>query len=179
MQVEKKFFRWNYLMKKDTPSESMIRFCESCGKTLSPSETCNICNADVQVGFQESQNMSRSNIYGFNRTFIGPYSDSATRSGKRLSELNVSFECPDIPMLGIKGGPIDVQRFIYWNFLKCFWKEDLGFELSKSTNYDWYAPSNAKRYSKEEFLKLGNDNCLKVCFFHQEEACYSARFKKI
>lgn len=107
------------------------------------------------------------------------FSVQLTELGKRLSELNVSFECPDIPMLGIKGGPIDVQRFIYWNFLKCFWKEDLGFELSKSTNYDWYAPSNAKRYSKEEFLKLGNDNCLKVCFFHQEEACYSARFKKI
>jgi len=24
------------------------------------------------------------------------------------------------PELGIKGGKYDLQRFIYWNFLKCF-----------------------------------------------------------
>ncbi|HEY2720480.1 MAG TPA: class I SAM-dependent methyltransferase, partial [Chitinophagaceae bacterium] len=72
------------------------------------------------------------------------FSEQLTELGKRLSELNVSFESPDIPLLGIKGGEYDIQRFIYWNFLKCFWKEDWGFELSKSTNFDWYAPSNAK-----------------------------------
>lgn len=106
------------------------------------------------------------------------FSAQLTELGKRLSELNVSFDCPEIPMLGIKGGVIDVQRFIYWNFLKCFWKEDWGFDLSKSTNYDWYAPSNAKRFSKEEFLDMAKANDLKVTFFHQEEACYSGRFAK-
>ncbi len=106
------------------------------------------------------------------------FSAQLTELGKRLSELNVSFDCPEIPMLGIRGGVIDVQRFIYWNFLKCFWKEDWGFELSKSTNYDWYAPSNAKRFSKEEFLDMAKANDLKVTFLHQEEACYSGRFAK-
>lgn len=101
-----------------------------------------------------------------------------TELGKRLSELNVSFESPDIPLLGIKGGTYDIQRFIYWNFLKCFWKEDWGFDLSKSTNYDWYAPSNAKRFSKEEFLDMVKANHLTVSFFHEEEACYSGRFLK-
>lgn len=106
------------------------------------------------------------------------FSAQLTELGKRLSELKVSFDCPDIPLLGIKGGVIDVQRFIYWNFLKCFWKEDWGFDLSKSTNYDWYAPSNAKRFSKEEFLDMAKANDLKVTFLHQEEACYSGRFAK-
>ncbi|MBK7375552.1 MAG: class I SAM-dependent methyltransferase [Chitinophagaceae bacterium] len=106
------------------------------------------------------------------------FSAQLTELGKRLSELNVSFDCPEIPMLGIRGGVIDVQRFIYWNFLKCFWKEDWGFDLSKSTNYDWYAPSNAKRFSKEEFLDMAKANDLKVTFLHQEEACYSGRFAK-
>jgi len=101
-----------------------------------------------------------------------------TELGKRLSELNVSFESPDIPLLGIKGGTYDIQRFIYWNFLKCFWKEDWGFDLSKSTNYDWYAPSNAKRFSKQEFLDLVNENNLTVSYLHEEEACYSGRFLK-
>jgi len=106
------------------------------------------------------------------------FSEQLTELGKRLSELNVSFESPDIPLLGIKGGNYDIQRFIYWNFLKCFWKEDWGFELSKSTNYDWYAPSNAKRFSKEEFLAMVTANKLEISFFHQEEACYSGRFLK-
>jgi SAM-dependent methyltransferase len=106
------------------------------------------------------------------------FSAQLTELGKTLSDLKVSFECPDIPVLGIKGGTYDIQRFIYWNFLKCFWKEDWGFELSKSTNYDWYAPSNAKRFSKQEFEKMISDNKLVTTFFHEEEACYSGRFLK-
>lgn len=106
------------------------------------------------------------------------FSEQLTELGKRLSELNVSFESPDIPLLGIKGGKYDIQRFIYWNFLKCFWNEEWGFEMSKATNYDWYAPSNAKRYSREEFEQMIAENNLKVSYFHQEEACYSGRFGK-
>jgi SAM-dependent methyltransferase len=105
-------------------------------------------------------------------------SEQLTELGKRLSELNVSFEAPNIPLLGIKGGTYDIQRFIYWNFLKCFWKEDWGFEMSKATNYDWYAPSNAKRYNREEFEQMIRENNLQISYFHQEEACYSGRFAK-
>ena len=106
------------------------------------------------------------------------FSEQLTELGKRLSALNLKFESPDIPLLGIKGGEYDIQRFIYWNFLKCFWKEEWGFNLSKSTNYDWYAPSNAKRFSKDEFIELATKNGLDIFFLHQEEACYSARFIK-
>ncbi len=106
------------------------------------------------------------------------FSEQLTVLGKTLTDLKVNFNCPDIPLLGIKGGEYDIQRFIYWNFLKCFWKEDWGFDLSKSTNYDWYAPSNAKRFSKEEFLQMGADNKMEPVFLHQEEACYSGRFRK-
>src|SRR5665647_1046678 len=106
------------------------------------------------------------------------FSEQLTILGKTLSELKVTFDCPNIPILGIKGGKYDIQRFIYWNFLKCFWRDDWSFELSKSTNYDWYAPSNAKRFSKEEFEKMISDNKLSISFFHEEEACYSGRFKK-
>ena len=99
-----------------------------------------------------------------------------TELGKRLTELNISFESPDIPLLGIKGGAYDLQRFIYWNFIKCFWREDWGKELCDSTNFDWYAPSNAKRFSKEEYLALIKKNTLQLVYFHEEEACYSGRF---
>lgn len=106
------------------------------------------------------------------------FSEQLTELGKRLSDLKITFESPDIPILGIKGGTYDIQRFIYWNFLKCFWKDDWGFDLNKSCNYDWYAPSNAKRFSKSEFMEMIEDNRLEVTFIHEEEACYSGRFLK-
>jgi hypothetical protein len=84
----------------------------------------------------------------------------------------------DIPMLNIKGGNYDLQRFIYWNFIKCFWRDDWGIKVSDATNFDWYSPSNAKRYSEEEFKKMIEDNTLDIVTFHKEEACYSGRFKK-
>lgn len=101
-----------------------------------------------------------------------------TELGKRLTELNVSFDSPEIPALGIKAGRYDIQRFIYWNFLKCFWNPDLGVETSVVTNFDWYSPSNARRFSEDEVLSLVRDNELDVAFFHKEEACYSGRFRK-
>ena len=119
---------------------------------------------------KETHNISKDKMWEF--------SEQLTELGKRLSELNIKFESPEIPLLGIKGGEYDIQRFIYWNFLKCFWKEDWGFQLSKSTNFDWYAPSNAKRFSKLDFINLGQSNGLILDFFHEEEACYSGVFSK-
>ena len=103
-------------------------------------------------------------------------SEQLTELGKRLSALNVSFDAPDIPLLGIKGGHIDVQRFIYWNFLKCFWNEELGHDTSLATNFDWYSPSNARRFSEDEVRSIVADNAMRTVSFHSEEACYSGRF---
>lgn len=105
-------------------------------------------------------------------------SEQLTKLGKALSDITINVDIPDIPLLGIKGGKQDLQRFIYWNFLKCFWNENLGYDTSLITNYDWYSPSNAKRYSESEFIELIEKNSLLIEHFHSEEACYSGRFKK-
>lgn len=102
-----------------------------------------------------------------------------TELGKVLTELNTKFVSPEIPLLGIKGGEYDIQRFIYWNFLKCFWNPEWGLDLSKVTNYDWYSPSNARRYEKSEIINLVNELNLAISYWHEEEACFSGRFKKI
>ena len=104
-------------------------------------------------------------------------SEQLTELGRRLSELNISFESPAIPQLGIKEGRYDIQRFIYWNFLKCFWNEELGRETSVVTNFDWYSPSNARRFSEQEVHSLVAVNDLVETFFHAEDACYSGRFQ--
>jgi len=106
------------------------------------------------------------------------FSNQLTELGERLSSLKVSFDAPEIPLLGIKGGKIDIQRFIYWNFIKCFWNEELGHATSVATNYDWYSPSNAKRYSEEEFMAMVVSSNLDEVYFHTEEACHSGRFRK-
>jgi ubiquinone/menaquinone biosynthesis C-methylase UbiE len=106
-------------------------------------------------------------------------SEQLTDLGKTLSELDIKFESPDIPLLGIKGGSYDIQRFIYWNFLKCFWNEGLGRETSVATNFDWYSPSNARRFSEMEVRKLISDNKMRELYFHAEEACYSGRFVQV
>jgi SAM-dependent methyltransferase len=105
-------------------------------------------------------------------------SEQLAELGKRLSELNVTFDSPDIPALGIKGGRYDLQRFLYWNFAKCFWNAELGRETSIVTNFDWYSPSNARRFSEAEVRELVAANALDEVFFHSEEACYSGRFAR-
>ncbi|KRA83198.1 class I SAM-dependent methyltransferase [Altererythrobacter sp. Root672] len=103
-------------------------------------------------------------------------SEQLTDLGKRLSELQVSIDVPEIPLLGIKGGQMDIQRFIYWNFLKCFWNESLGHDTSVVTNFDWYSPSNARRFSSDEVHDIVSANRMMVVHFHSEEAAHSGRF---
>ena len=120
----------------------------------------------------------RQNVINFDSEKVWELSRQLTQLGKTLSELKINIDVPDIPLLNIKGGNYDLQRFIYWNFIKCFWRDDWGVEMSDATNFDWYSPSNAKRYSEDEYKKMIDDNNLEIISFHKEEACYSGRFKK-
>jgi len=120
----------------------------------------------------------RDEVHNISKDQIWEMSEQLTLLGERLSKLEVKIDSPDIPLLGITGGKMDIQRFIYWNFIKCFWKEDWSHELNISTNFDWYSPSNAKRFSEEEFKILISKNKLSTEYFHKENACYSGRFKK-
>jgi len=105
-------------------------------------------------------------------------SEELTELGKRLSALNVKFDCPEIPLLNIKGGEIDIQRFIYWNFIKIFWNEELGYHNSVLTNFDWYSPANAFRYTRKEFEQMITNADLSSVFFREEPACYTVKLKK-
>jgi SAM-dependent methyltransferase len=91
------------------------------------------------------------------------FSESITEFGKALSELNVNIEITkDIPILGIKAGNYDLQRFFYWNIMKCFWNPEYGFEGSVMTNFDWYHPKDAFRYSPEDFRKWFDINNIEI-----------------
>jgi len=99
-----------------------------------------------------------------------------TLLGKALSELNATVDVPeDIPLLKIKKGKIDVQRFIYWNMMKCFWNEEHGMQASIMTNFDWYHPKDAHRHRPEELERWMSQCGLRKVHFDIGDAGVSVR----
>ncbi len=121
----------------------------------------------------------RVNTSEFSKEELWELSREVLELGKMLSNLKVEANFPNLPSLGIVGGKMDLQRFIYWNFLKCFWNKELGYATSLNTNFDWYSPVNAKRFTQTEIEENLKNAKLKKVFWHEEKACFSGRFKKL
>jgi len=120
----------------------------------------------------------RNHASDYSNEELWEMSRQLTELGKRLSELKIEVDIPAVPLLGIKGGKQDLQRFIHWDFMKCFWNEQAGWDYSVTTNFDWYSPTNAFRYSETEFRTMINNNHLDIIHFHAEPACFAGRFRK-
>lgn len=77
--------------------------------------------------------------------------EGITELGRELSRLNatITLEKP-IPVLGIPAGTHNVQRLLYYNFLKCFWNEAFDYETNNMVNFDWYHPHNAWQHTEKE-----------------------------
>jgi SAM-dependent methyltransferase len=105
--------------------------------------------------------------------------EAITRFGKALSELKVEFEVPeDIPILEIKAGRQNLQRFIYWNMFKCYWNETLDWESNVITNFDWYHPYHAHRHTPEEVRGWCQSAGLKIEQFNVVESGISVLARK-
>ena len=76
---------------------------------------------------------------------------SLTELGVELGKINqkIVIKKP-IKYLGIPAGETTVQRLIYWNFLKLFYREDFTFEECLHINFDWFIPTNALRQTPED-----------------------------
>ena len=102
------------------------------------------------------------------------FSKNMAELGKSLSQIKKKITIKeDIPLLKIKAGTYDVQRFLYWNFLKCWWSPDVPFSQSVATNYDWYYPKFAYRHSEKEVKKWFKDIKLKIIHFNEIESGFS------
>jgi SAM-dependent methyltransferase len=162
------------IMHTDNPAETFAELARVCTKPKG--EIACYFYAKKALPRELLDDYFRSACSQLSRDELWQMSEQLTELGRRLSELDVSIECPAIPVLGIKEGTYDIQRFIYWNFLKCFWNEELGPETSAITNFDWYSPSNASRFCEEDVHALIKENNLRETYFHSEDACYSGRF---
>jgi SAM-dependent methyltransferase len=82
-----------------------------------------------------------------------------TELGRELSRTAATVRLErGVPLLGIAPGEHDVQRLIYWSFLKCFWSDDFSENLNVLVNFDWYHPPYASRHTEDE-LRGWCDEC--------------------
>lgn len=74
-----------------------------------------------------------------------------TKLGIALGELKQEIDIPeDIPMLGIKAGKYDLQRFFYYHIMKLFYNPDLPFTRHVVNNWNAYAPGHVLYLPAEE-----------------------------
>ncbi len=107
------------------------------------------------------------------------FSEAITKLGKALSDLKVEFEVPeDIPLLDIKAGRYDIQRFIYWNVMKCYWNDTMDWKSNVITNFDWYHPLHAHRHTPEEVRSWIEECKLEVVNFDIVESGISVLARK-
>ncbi len=77
--------------------------------------------------------------------------EGITDLGRELSKINATIKLDKpIPVLGIPAGEHNVQRLLYYNFLKCFWNDAFDYETNNMVNFDWYHPHNAWQHTDDE-----------------------------
>jgi hypothetical protein len=77
--------------------------------------------------------------------------EGLTELGRELSSLKITITLEKgVPVLGIPPGTHDVQRLLYYNFVKCFWNDAFDFETNNMVNFDWYHPHNAWQHTQDE-----------------------------
>jgi SAM-dependent methyltransferase len=102
-----------------------------------------------------------------------------TELGRALAELNAQIDLPDdIPLLGIKAGRHDVQRLVYWHFLKAFWNPALSFDENHHVNFDWHHPRYAHRHTEEEVRGWCERAGLTIARFNAQESGFTVRAVK-
>ena len=107
------------------------------------------------------------------------FSKAMMALGRSLTDLNVEFEVPeDIPILQIKAGKYDLQRFLYWNVFKIYWNAALDEETNIMTNYDWYRPQHAHRHTAKELREWCEKAGLEVIWMDVIESGISVRAER-
>ena len=91
-----------------------------------------------------------------------------TELGRALSATGAKVTVPDVPVLEIKAGEYDVQRFVYHFFMKCFWNPEMTHEDNVGINYDWYHPQLCSRHTLAEVMGWLRDQGLELRHTHED-----------
>ncbi len=102
-----------------------------------------------------------------------------TKLGRSFAKLKATVDIEeDIPILGISRGTYDVQRFMHWNVMKCFWNDEFDYFTNNVVNFDWYHPVYCFRYEPDEFRAWFKDGW-EILAWDEREAGISCRARKI
>lgn len=105
--------------------------------------------------------------------------EAITKMGKAFADLKATVTLEeDIPVLGIPKGTYDVQRFLHWNVMKCFWNDEFDFFTNNVVNADWYHPVFCFRYTPEEFRAWFAEGW-EILAWDEQEAGISCRARKV
>lgn len=98
------------------------------------------------------------------------FSEHLALLGYSLSKYREPLEIHrDIPLLGIKKGSYELQKFIYDHFLKCYYNPGMSFSHSKLNNFDWYHPRYASHHTRGEIQSWFDENGIENVKFIQPE----------
>jgi SAM-dependent methyltransferase len=99
------------------------------------------------------------------------FSVKVTEFGKALHSLNIE----NIEYQGKNYKSL--QSLIHNQTFRCWYNPEIDFDLSVSSNYDWF--SNNPRYSKEEFLSFFNPvKNISIENVYEDDACVAVRIIK-
>jgi SAM-dependent methyltransferase len=94
-------------------------------------------------------------------------SDAMTQIGKTLYEMNVELDIPDDSNAfgAISGTKMNIQRFLYYTVMKCFWNPSFSFEKCREFNHDWYSYPKHHTVTFEEAATWYKNNGLAIEHF--------------
>lgn len=102
-----------------------------------------------------------------------------TKLAQALSAVNAEVDVPEaVPMLGIAAGKLPVQRFVYWNFAKLYWSDEMSFEENVHVNFDWYRPAYAHRQTEADLRAWCEEARVDITRFNEQESGYTVVARK-
>jgi len=100
-----------------------------------------------------------------------------TQLSQDLYEKKITID-NDIKELEIEAGEYNLQRFIYYKFLKTFWNENMSFEDNHMVVFDWFYPKISERYTVKEVEQWLSKLNLEVIKLHVLEGGIGVIAKK-
>ena len=126
-----------------------------------------------------SDDLIRERIEGLSLEESRDLITQITEFAETISKIPGTISWPAIPVLGIKQSESSIHRFIYNNFFKNFWNDELSFEENFLINFDWYHPSLCSRHTQEEILGWFHEANLHVVHVLEDDFGITVRGTRI